>query len=112
MLIALGVSAAPGGHAWVQCPPYLAVVSPLWPSLSLSLRLPLLGINLGGDFNISFSLSRCSLVGSTAYTFFHEASNTLANPGNLPLDVCCFAFRNDWHNSHVRWLWLQSFFRA
>ena len=112
MAIAPGVGVAPAWHAWVQCPPYLAAVSPPMPSLSLFLPLPLLGVDLGNDFNISFSLSRCSLMSSTVYTPFHEASNTLANRGNLPLDVCCFAFTNDWHTSHALWSWLQSFFWA
>ena len=112
MAIALGVGVAPAGQAWVQCPPYLAAVSPTLPSLSLSLSLPLLGVDLGGDFNIAFSLPRCSLMSWTAYTPFHEASNTLANRGNLSLGVRYFAFMNDWHTSQVPWSWLQSFFRA
>ena len=112
MAIGSGVGVAPAGHAWVQCPTYLAAVSPPLPSLSLLLPLPLLGVDAGGDINISFSLSRCSVVSWTVYTPFHKASNTLANHGNLPLDVCRFAFTNNWHTSHARWLWLEYFLWA
>ena len=91
------VGVIPAWHEWVPCPPYLATVSSPVPSFSLSLPLPLLCVDLGGDSNISFSLSRCSAVSSTAYAPFHEASNTLANQDKLPLDACCLAFTNDWH---------------
>ena len=46
MAIAPGVGVATAGHAWVQCPPYLAAVSPPLLSLSLSLPLHMLGRRL------------------------------------------------------------------
>ena len=89
MAFAPDVGVAPAGHAWVESPPYLTAASPPLLSLSLSLPWPLLGADLDGDFNISFSLSRCSLLSSNRDTPTHLASNTLANWGNVSLDACC-----------------------
>ena len=92
MAIALVISVALAGHPMVQWPPYFAAV---WPPFSFSLSLPLLGVDLGGVFNISLSFLRCSLVSASASSAFYLAPNTLTN-----------------YTSHLLWSWPQSFLRA